>query len=50
MYEVASELARDQGFAQDGFRLAVNCGDDGGQTVYHLHMHVLAGRKLGPEG
>jgi histidine triad (HIT) family protein len=50
MYEVASALARDQGFAQDGFRLAVNCGDDGGQTVYHLHMHVLAGRKLGPEG
>ena len=50
MYEVAAELARDQGFAQDGFRLAVNCGDDGGQTVYHLHMHVLGGRKLGPEG
>lgn len=50
MYEVAAELARDQGFAQDGFRLAVNCGEDGGQTVYHLHMHVLAGRKLGPEG
>ena len=50
MYEVASNLARDQGFAQDGFRLAVNCGDDGGQTIYHLHMHVLAGRKLGPEG
>ncbi|HET9201106.1 MAG TPA: histidine triad nucleotide-binding protein [Dehalococcoidia bacterium] len=50
LYEVAGELARDQGFAQDGFRLAVNCGDDGGQTIYHLHMHVLAGRKLGPEG
>jgi histidine triad (HIT) family protein len=50
MYEVAGALARDQGFAQDGFRLAVNCGEDGGQTVYHLHMHVLAGRKLGPEG
>jgi histidine triad (HIT) family protein len=50
LYTVAARLARDQGFADNGFRLAINCGDDGGQTVYHLHLHVLAGRKLGPEG
>ncbi|MPZ24543.1 MAG: HIT domain-containing protein [Dehalococcoidia bacterium] len=50
MYAVAAALARSEGFADNGFRLAVNCGDDGGQTVYHLHMHVLAGRRLGPEG
>jgi histidine triad (HIT) family protein len=50
MYTTAAELARNEGFDLNGYRLAVNCGDDAGQTVYHLHMHVLAGKKLGPEG
>jgi histidine triad (HIT) family protein len=50
LFTVASDLARKEGFAEKGFRLAVNCNDDGGQTIYHLHMHVLGGRKLGPEG
>lgn len=50
LYTMAAELAREQGFAEKGYRLAINCGDDAGQTVYHLHMHVLAGRQLGPEG
>lgn len=50
MYTAAAKLAKEGGVADSGFRLAVNCGDDAGQTVYHLHMHLLAGRRLGPEG
>lgn len=41
----AVELARREGIG-DGFRLAVNCGERGGQTVWHVHMHVLGGRQL----
>ncbi len=42
---VASELARTLGLA-DGYRLVVNCGRDGGQSVDHLHVHLLGGRQL----
>ncbi len=42
----AAQIARDHGFAQDGYRLVINTHDDGGQTVYHLHVHLLAGRQL----
>ncbi|MBA2409824.1 MAG: HIT domain-containing protein [Gammaproteobacteria bacterium] len=48
MVVVAALLAREQGIAEDGYRLIVNCGDHGGQEVYHLHMHLLGGRPLGP--
>ncbi len=48
MFVVASKIAREQGIAQSGYRLMVNCRDDGGQEVYHLHMHLLGGRNLGP--
>ena len=48
MVVVAARLAREQGIAQDGYRLIVNCGDHGGQEVFHLHMHLLGGRPLGP--
>lgn len=41
----AGEIAADQGYA-DNFRLVVNNGEDAGQTVFHLHIHVLAGREL----
>ena len=41
----AGEIAADQGYA-DNFRLVVNNGEDAGQTVFHLHIHVLAGRSL----
>ncbi|TDA70250.1 MAG: histidine triad nucleotide-binding protein [Clostridia bacterium] len=44
---VASELARQQGLAADGFRLVANSGPNGGQEVYHLHFHLLGGRSLG---
>jgi histidine triad (HIT) family protein len=43
---VASALARKLGL-DDGYRLVVNCGRDGGQTVHHLHVHLLGGRHLG---
>ena len=42
---VASSLARKLGL-DDGYRLVVNCGRDGGQTVHHLHVHLLGGRSL----
>jgi len=45
MAKVATELARKEGIS-DGFRIAVNCGEQGGQTVWHVHMHVLGGRQL----
>ncbi|MCW1884507.1 HIT domain-containing protein [Luteolibacter flavescens] len=42
----APKIAREQGFAEDGFRLVINCGKNGGETVPHLHIHILAGRQL----
>ena len=46
IYEVIAALAKEQGFAE-GFRVVTNCGADAGQTVRHLHFHVLAGKQLG---
>lgn len=43
---VASKVAKQKGVAEDGYRVIMNCNQDGGQTVYHIHMHVLAGRSL----
>ncbi len=45
---VARKLAREQGIADSGYRLIVNCNDDGGQEVPHLHVHLIGGRPLGP--
>lgn len=42
----AKKIAADLGIADDGFRVVMNCNEDGGQSVYHIHMHLLAGRKL----
>ena len=41
-----SAFAKAQGFAEHGYRVVINCNKDGGQTVFHLHMHLLAGRAL----
>lgn len=41
------DLAREMGFDKNGYRIVNNCGTDGGQTVGHLHFHVLAGRNIG---
>jgi histidine triad (HIT) family protein len=46
MFDVANKLAKDFKVANNGFRLVLNCGNDGGQEVYHLHMHLLGGRHL----
>lgn len=48
MLVVAKKLAAEQGIAESGYRLIINCRDDGGQEVYHLHMHLMGGRNLGP--
>lgn len=47
IFAVAAKLAKEQGFAENGWRIVNNCGKDGGQTVGHLHFHLLAGRNLG---
>ena len=48
MVTVARDLARKHGVAKSGYRLIVNCNADSGQEVYHLHMHLLGGKPLGP--
>jgi histidine triad (HIT) family protein len=50
LFVVANRLAAEEGIAERGYRLAFNVGDDGGQTIYHIHLHVLGGRRLGAEG
>ncbi len=46
MYDAANKIAKDEDIYEDGFRLVFNCGENGGQEVYHLHMHLLGGRKM----
>lgn len=46
MVYVAGQIARQEGIAEKGYRLVINCNEEGGQTVYHIHMHLLAGRSL----
>lgn len=48
LFTVAAKIAQDQGVAHDGYRLLVNCNRNGGQEVFHLHMHLFGGRPLGP--
>ena len=47
LFTVARKLAEQEGIAEDGYRLMVNCNRHGGQEVYHLHMHLLGGKPLG---
>ena len=46
IFEVAAKIAKDEGIAESGYRIVNNCGEDGGQTVGHLHFHLLGGRSL----
>ncbi len=48
MFVVAAQIAAREGLAQNGYRLIVNCNSHGGQEVYHLHIHLLGGKPLGP--
>lgn len=47
IYGVMNQIAEKQGFKENGYRVIVNCGKDGGQEVMHLHFHLLAGKQLG---
>lgn len=46
MWMVIPKVARELGVAEGGYRVVVNCGKDGGQSVDHLHFHILGGRQL----
>ena len=46
MIDAANKLAKEMNIADDGFRLVFNCGNNGGQEVYHLHMHLFGGRRM----
>ena len=46
MVLTAKRIAKEMGFAENGYRLVINCGEDGGQEVPHLHLHLLGGEKL----
>ncbi len=46
MGQAAKEIANTLGVSEQGYRIVVNCNDDGGQTVHHTHMHFLAGRQM----
>lgn len=46
MMLITRALAREQGLAARGYRVVNNCGDDGGQAVHHIHLHLLGGRRM----
>ncbi len=47
MLRVAADIASEEGIAENGYRVMINCRDHGGQEVYHLHLHLMGGRPLG---
>lgn len=47
LFTAARRIAQQMGIDQSGYRLIINCREDGGQEVFHLHMHLLGGRSLG---
>ena len=46
LIDAANEIAKKENISEDGFRLVINCGENGGQEVYHLHVHLLGGRAM----
>lgn len=46
IYTVINKIAEEQGIAEEGFRVIINCGENGGQEVKHIHFHLLGGTKL----
>ncbi len=49
MVNIANRMAKEKGISEGGYRLVINCGEEGGQAVPHLHMHLLGGRRLSGE-
>lgn len=49
IYGAINKIATQEGILEKGFRVIVNCGEDGGQEVKHLHFHLLGGKKMGPK-
>jgi len=47
LYTVAKKLAKEEGIAESGYRLIMNCNQDGGQEVFHIHLHLVGGQPLG---
>ena len=47
LFSAAARIAKEQGFSERGYRCIVNCNADAGQVIFHLHMHLLAGKKMG---
>ncbi len=45
---MAAKIAQQEGIAEEGYRLVMNCNKHGGQEVFHIHMHLLGGKPLGP--
>ena len=46
LFLVAQQVAKDEGIAENGYRVVMNCNSDAGQTVFHIHLHMLGGRRL----
>jgi histidine triad (HIT) family protein len=46
LFTVASKLAREEGIAKGGYRLIINTGANGGQTIFHLHLHLIGGQRM----
>ena len=46
LYKAAKTIAKQEGFSEKGYRVVMNCGEDAGQTVFHIHLHLLGGRQL----
>ncbi|MEM9688763.1 MAG: histidine triad nucleotide-binding protein [Pseudomonadota bacterium] len=47
LFLVAKAVAADEGLSEDGYRLVMNCNEHGGQTVFHIHLHLIGGRQMG---
>jgi len=47
LYLAARDIAREEGIAEDGYRAVMNCNEGAGQSVFHIHLHVLGGRAMG---
>ena len=47
LFTVSAKIAKEEGIAEDGYRLIVNCNKHGGQEVFHIHMHLVGGEPLG---